>query len=418
MLAGARPTDWTPAVPAFNYILARCLDSRPKIRKKAQAGVVEILASLQGTGAVLATASDQVVKLSQQVLPGPEAAARAAAEAPSKKRKQAEEAVTTAVAAALYLIGTMKQCSPLLAEPAIASISELLLALYPLKQPLLTRGATDVLSVLCTSPSSHLPARALSSLLQTVLGGDGAAAMAATTSKDAGGALGFINLMEAATGRLYEQDPAAGASILPHAVHALIPLLASQHDSIRMVTSTTLCDMLNQCVTPSDVAAAVSSAQSKERSASSLQRTIAAVESSLGPRYQDAWESCLPVAATTIEVLGRNGAALAIGLLSRIGDLCAGADAAAEEGESDEQLTLAAQTALGAALRALGPEVVLEVLPLGLQEGLQGDGEARTWLLPLMRQHVRGARLGYWAKDMLALAREMGDRAAQAERYV
>lgn len=43
------------------------------------------------------------------VLPGPEAAARAAAAAPNKKRSEAEAAIARAVANALHILGSLKQ---------------------------------------------------------------------------------------------------------------------------------------------------------------------------------------------------------------------------------------------------------------------------------------------------------------------
>lgn len=33
---------------------------------------------------------------------------------------------------------------------------------------------------------------------------------------------------------------------------------------------------------------------------------------------------------------------------------------------------------------------VLRVLPLNLKEGIDGRAEPRTWLLPMLRKHVRG----------------------------
>ena len=45
---------------------------------------------------------------------------------------------------------------------------------------------------------------------------------------------------------------------------------------------------------------------------------------------------------------------------------------------------------------------------------LDGGAEARTWMLPLLRSHVYGARLGYWGTALLPLARDMGNRAAAA----
>ena len=124
------------------------------------------------------------------------------------------------------------------------------------------------------------------------------------------------------------------------------------------------------------------------------------------------------VCAEMIEKLGLRGAGLAAGLLERIGELCAGADDAAAAGQQamDEQLLLVAQNALGAAMRSLGPETVLAALPLNLSEGLAGTGEARTWLLPLLRMHVHSGRLSYWGKVLLPLAREMGNRATAAGR--
>ena len=77
------------------------------------------------------------------------------------------------------------------------------------------------------------------------------------------------------------------------------------------------------------------------------------------------------VAGELLEKLGSDGAPLAEGLLLRLGDMCAGAsDAAEEEGtdESSNKVALAAQNALGQAIRAMGPQAVLQVLPLGLVE--------------------------------------------------
>ena len=64
--------------------------------------------------------------------------------------------------------------------------------------------------------------------------------------------------------------------------------------------------------------------------------------------------------------------------------------------------------------RCLGPRAVLAVLPLNIKEGLAGTASPRTWLLPLLRKHVRGAQLSYWGAHLLPLAKELGARAAAA----
>ena len=47
----------------------------------------------------------------------------------------------------------------------------------------------------------------------------------------------------------------------------------------------------------------------------------------------------------------------------------------------------------------------------GMQE-LEGRDKARTWLLPLLRQHACHCQLAYWCTALLPLARQMGGLAA------
>ena len=108
-IAAMGPSDWPALSRGFNIVLLACLENQPKLRKKAQFGLVDIFASLQSVPAALLPASEAVLKLSQRVLPGPEAAAQAAAAAPSKKRQQAEEVIAKTVSDALHLMGTLKQ---------------------------------------------------------------------------------------------------------------------------------------------------------------------------------------------------------------------------------------------------------------------------------------------------------------------
>ena len=54
----------------------------------------------------------------------------------------------------------------------------------------------------------------------------------------------------------------------------------------------------------------------------------------------------------------------------------------------------------------------LKNLKLGATQALEGSGEARTWLLPILRAHVRSARLALWGAELLPVARAMGSHAA------
>lgn len=109
VLAAAGPADWPAALRPFNLLLSACLDIRPKVRKKAQGGLITVLAGLRHSPSAMAPAAEAVLQLCQRVVPAPEAAARAAAAAPHKRRTAAEEVISAAVADALHLLGALRQ---------------------------------------------------------------------------------------------------------------------------------------------------------------------------------------------------------------------------------------------------------------------------------------------------------------------
>lgn len=66
----------------------------------------------------------------------------------------------------------------------------------------------------------------------------------------------------------------------------------------------------------------------------------------------------------------------------------------------DFQFKEEAEAVVAAAITELGPETVLGVLPLNL---LDSKKEGRAWLLPLLRDNVRFARLGYFTEEFVPL---------------
>lgn len=82
-----------------------------------------------------------------------------------------------------------------------------------------------------------------------------------------------------------------------------------------------------------------------------------------------------------LQQLGLAGAPLAGHLLSLLGELCAGAfDAGAQPDAGSSAYAAAAEQAMGAALRCLGPQAVLDVLPLNLKEGASKGCVPCVWM--------------------------------------
>ncbi|KAL0054199.1 hypothetical protein WJX82_005285 [Trebouxia sp. C0006] len=366
--AAVNPTEWAPALRPFTLLLRYSTDARPKVRKRAQYSLVDVLAALQGTPA-LQGASDAVLKVCEIILPGPEAAARAAAAASNKKRNEAEAAIADAVSRALHMLGSLKQIVSLLAGNVVGPLSKMLLKLYVLRQPMLSRSTTDCLEMLCSSKNLHLGSAALGELLQQVLQQE-----AAWDRKDTDLMLALTSLIESGFTRLHELDASACALRLPQAFHSLLPQLCAEQEGVRFGTQQALKNLIHDCLDEGMVNTAVSRGSMGSSAMPPAHNIVVAVANTLTVRYQDGWINALSVAGELLEKLGSDGAPLAEGLLLRLGEMCAGASDAAEEENMDEgsnKVALAAQNALGQAIRAMGPQAVLQVLPLGLVEALE-----------------------------------------------
>ncbi|KAK9815144.1 hypothetical protein WJX73_008694 [Symbiochloris irregularis] len=423
-LAAADTSDWPSAAKAFQTLLLFSLDSRPKVRKQAQAGLARVCAAWQDTSAA-AEASSAVQRMCERVLPGPEAAARAASQASGKDRGAAESAISAAVTDALHLLGTLTTLLPLLTGPPAGAILQLVQKLYFLRQPLLSRNTTAALNAACTAPQAEVH---LTQLLSALLDNS-----SAWEGKDADTALSLANLLESGLSRLHDTDASASERLLPHAAARLLPQMSAAQEGVRLASSRCLSAIISICFDEGAVTRAAAAAPDAHARAGG--RVVELVAEALEPRAQAGWLHVLPVAATLLQSLGSvpSGALLAPPLISRLGDLCAGAADSAEavqnpalaavlgDGEAAEEasgggdgIASKAEAAMGAAIAALGPEAVLAVLPLNLIEGLAGTAEPRTWLIPILNSYVQQARLQFWFQQILPLARVLGEASAKA----
>jgi len=406
------------------------------------------------------------------------------------------------VADVLHLLGALKQLLPLMAGPSLPGVLDQILKLYSLRQPLVTRHATEALTELAGAPGGHLSPAQLDQLLGLVLDGDDLWEAAERAGAGADGALSLVRLLDVAMRALAERDAAAAARRLPRAVHALVAQLGARQDGVRHGAREVLGALLSDesVVRDALVADGARAAARGRGPPSPLAGVVAAMVASLSPAAADSWSLALPAAGALLRRLGEvlqsalsgqleraddgdsdgddddgktaatgaaagqavaQGIALAAApLVRQIGELYSGAFDAEEDAAGGDPLAAltggaggdgsddggdeqggkkqgankrrarsaangaaagagethgaAAEVALGIALRWLGPESVLAALPLQLKEGIDGTAEPRTWLLPMLRRYVRGARMGYWTGALLPLARALGGRSATA----
>lgn len=404
VISASGPNDWAAMSPGYMYVLSKLTVDDPKIRKIAQDALVDILSSYKNVGGAGAQqAIKAFLELSERILSGPEKTAHEAARASNRERRNAEDNIRAAVSNALNLLSTLRQIIHVLPEGAVQQVCSQILSLYHLRQTLLTGASTDVLLFLCNTTTENISAKSLEDILKALL-----SINALWGTNDAMLEMSVIKLMESLVLGIQRQNGKSdyfAAKVL----HLLVPQLASHAEGVARATSEAMTGIIRNAVNEEIILAALSG-QGKKKSP--IVSMISAVESSFGAQYFASWELCLTVAQELISRLGRNGSVLAAGLIQRIGQLCAGVDdvmAASDEIEVS-RITEIAQSTLGVCIRSLGPDVVLENLPLDIEEALDGKAEGRTWLIPLLKLHMRGGEVSFWLTDIYPLIQSIESR--------
>ncbi|GMH32215.1 hypothetical protein BSKO_00049 [Bryopsis sp. KO-2023] len=401
------------ASEAFETVLSFVWDSSPKVRKLVVKGLQQVLAGHRDTASEKETVA-AIAKVSIQLLSKPEGAANEAANAPKKQRMEKEDEIRKAVVCSLHLMTCLAQILPLMQGEAVVEICAAVCRLFPLQQELLSLNACDVLKALFASPQQQLAAPVLAKLLKVLIDD-----VAASNMKVRELSAALCGVLDRGYCKLYKVDKMVCYQELPSAIHHLTQQLAAEHDGVRYAAVQALTSVLANCLDESMVSLAVQSQPDGNKEVSPLVSVVAAVGSCLGPRYQDAQAMALPVVRGLIEKLGREGAPLAEGLVEQLGVVYGALVEAEQEEEASDELRhylSVGESAIGAAIKHIGPENVLQVLPLNILEGLDGKTEEyRTWLLPLFKKYVKSGSLAFWGSQMLPYARELGNRAAAAD---
>lgn len=143
-----------------------------------------------------------------------------------------------------------------------------------------------------------------------------------------------------------------------------------------------------------------------------LEKCLEVLEKLLSAQYYSIWPHVFSLFGTFFEAASSKGC-------SGLRNFHRSLKTIAELRESEAfPCKLPAEQAVGAAIRYIGPEEVLTALPLGLNASspsLSVLDFPRSWLLPLLRAKVCGARIGFFASYFLPLAIKIDQRVKELQ---
>uniref|UniRef100_A0A8C8R7I7 Ribosomal RNA processing 12 homolog n=1 Tax=Pelusios castaneus TaxID=367368 RepID=A0A8C8R7I7_9SAUR len=377
-------TAWSYPITlqVFHGLLSFTVHAKPKVRKEAQRGVCTIL---RGSEFMFGNAA-----------PAHHPAAHSTARFCVQEIEKAggtKEATTT-----LHVLTLLRDLLPCLPLAMVKSCCETLLRVMTLSNVLVTACAMQAFhSLFSAQPgpaclSAELNAQIVTALYDYM-----------PSENDLQPLLAWLAVMEKAHSNLARLQRDLCWGHLPRLFTAAVSCFLSPHPQVVGAAAQTLKALLSECVAP-HMAQLEPVSASTSGPASHLCRMFRAVEEGLTYRFHAAWASVLQVLRAFFEACGRQCHPFMRKCLQSVCDL---------RHSPHFPHTSELDQVVGAAVSSMGPELLLQAVALEIDGTEETLDFPRSWLLPVIRDHVQGTRLGFFTSYFLPLAATLKSRAAE-----
>ncbi|XP_069877429.1 RRP12-like protein [Dipodomys merriami] len=354
--------------------------AKPKIRKAAQHGVCSVL---KGSDFMFG-----------EKVPAHHPAAVSTAKFCIQEIEKAggsKEATTM-----LHMLTLLKDVLPCFPEGLVKSCSETLLRVMTLSHVLVTACAMQAFHNLFHAKpslgtlSAELNAQIITALYDYI-----------PSENDLQPLLAWLKVMEKAHINLVRLQRDLGLGHLARFFGTAMTCLLSPHSPVVIAATQSLKEILKECVAPhmADIGAVTFSASGP---AQYIAKMFRAVEEGLTYKFHASWSFVLQLLCVFFEVCGRQAHPVMKKCLQSLCDLRL---------SPHFPHTAALDQAVGAAVTSMGPEVVLQAVPLEIDGSEETLDFPRSWLLPVIRDHVRETRLAFFTTYFLPLANTLKSKA-------
>uniref|UniRef100_A0A673BGU7 Ribosomal RNA processing 12 homolog n=1 Tax=Sphaeramia orbicularis TaxID=375764 RepID=A0A673BGU7_9TELE len=377
---------WVTSQYMWCHLITHLFHFSPQVRKAAQQGVCAILRG-----------SDFLFK---DDAPPHHPAAMTTAKFCIKEMEQAggsKEDTTT-----LHVLGLMKELMGVFPLGAVKSCCETLLRVMTLSHVLVTASAMQAFHRLFSGkPSTSTLSPELNAQIITALYDY------LPSENDLQPLLAWLAVMEKAHVHLASLQSSLSLGHLPRLFSAAMSCLLSPHTQVVSAACNTLKTLLTECVAPHMDQMGLVTATASAGNPSYICKMFRIIEEGLSYRYHSSWPFVLQILGCFYKVAGKKAHPIMTKSLQSLADLRT-TPHFPFSGELD--------LAVGGAVESMGPEVVLGAIPLNIT-GYDDDLEfPRSWLVPVIRDHVKNTHLGFFTSYFLPLASTLKQRAEELEQ--
>ncbi|KAJ2853573.1 pre-rRNA processing protein [Coemansia erecta] len=286
---------------------------------------------------------------------------------------------------ALQTLQMVKQTDMLWPENAFGSLCEALMQLPKLNTPFVTALSFQALETVFSRATELLDEDQFRDILISIID-------LKPNTNDPLASEAWLKIVQKGYSAFATISSEACFQSLPDLIDLVFPDIELGKQSTREVATQCIWAMIRDCI-PEDKLGSAGTA-----------RIIKTLTSGLSYRFRESWALIFLLIAAMFQRLGKHAHPSMDALMTEISHM---------RMEPEFELKSEADAVLGAAVRAIGPETFLGVLPLNLNADQHKDQVGRAWLLPLMKSHIRNAPLGYFVQSMVPLADGLAARSQQ-----
>lgn len=364
-------------------LLGLAADHRPKVRRRAQDALTTVLKNPPPSPSLDHPAADMCAETSMRTLQ--DLAEKSTKTKKTKAQKNGEH--DPALMHALQLVKTIASAANGWPSRKIDALCELLLEISKSSHEFLVMAAFEVFEIIFAGLADEVSSAKLPRLLDVI-------GELQPSQNDSQLLPPWIAVLSRGYDVAAQLDADDTFQKLPALFSQVASFLTSSSHNIRISASECLISFMNNCVPDSVI---LDPSIMDEKVFESLAK---AANDLLSVKYQTAWVEVFNVIGAMFDTLRWRSKGVLDNAVKTIGDL-RGNDTFAGKKEAD--------VVLAKAIAAIGPDGVMEILPLNLAKPAPGQ-PGRAWMLPIMRDAVRNTRLAHFKAELVPLSEAMFQR--------
>jgi ribosomal RNA-processing protein 12 len=368
---------------AIAGLLNLAVDHRPKVRKRAQDALTKVLRNPPPSPSIDHPAADMCAETALKSLSDLTAKAGQA----RKQKKFAQSEHEPGLIHALHLVKTVAAASGGWPSKKIEALCEVLLNISKSSNEYMTMAAFEVFEIIFEGMADEISSAKLPRLLEVI-------SELRPSQNDSQLLPPWIAVLSRGYDASAQVHPEDTFQELPELFNMMSAFMGSSSHNIRVSASECLVSFMANCI-PSSVLLEPSVYDEKV-----LEKLARFAVDLLSVKYQAAWMETFNVLGAMFDGFRWRADPIMVDVVRIVGDLRGNGSFNGKK-EADE--------VLGKAIRAMGPESVLNILPLNLAKPKPGQ-PGRAWMLPILREFVSNTKLQHFRTEFVHLSELMFQR--------